>query len=624
MGSGTSVGEAVKLGCRVIGKDINPVSMMMVKAALQNYRKEDVISIYDQIEKAARKQIQTFYKTELATGEEVDILYYFWVKITKCPKCSSEIDLFRNRIFAKNAYPNKHPEAKSLCPTCHTINNVLYTDTNIKCYQCHKKYNPHQGNVHKSKVICPICDFAFSLIDVMKKSSTPLLHRMYAKLILHKNGKKSYEPIQRSDIDSYNTSGEKIYELQSLIPRVEIKPGYNTNQILKYNYKYWHQTFNHRQLVCLAILLTEIRKIQSLELRTLFACLFSGMLEFNNMFTSFKGEGTGAVRHMFSHHILKTELNPIEGNVWGTPKSSGSFSSLFRTRILRILEYKENPFELKISNLNKNNQKTKVCGLSKPINSKLVYNYQSFLSNCDSVYLASGDSSHTDIDDASVDLVITDPPFFDNIHYSELADFFYVWLIQAIKIDKISRSRLTTRSPDEVQSTSQKDFSRKLEAVFTECYRVLKENGLLVFTHHHSRSQGWLALYKAIRQAGFFVSITYPIKSEMSVAIPIRQSNKPINYDLILVCKKDKTMSPDNAKYETMSLSYSNIVNEAKHMIDELRAASLKVSSGDIRMILIGSILKDLQKIGDPSKEEMALNDFEQQINLLAEGLESM
>ena len=58
--------------------------------------------------------------------------------------------------------------------------------------------------------------------------------------------------------------------------------------------------------------------------------LFSGTLEFNNLFASYKGEGTGAVRHMFAHHILKPERTPIEANVWGTPKSSGSFSSLLR------------------------------------------------------------------------------------------------------------------------------------------------------------------------------------------------------------------------------------------------------------------------------------------------------
>ena len=74
--------------------------------------------------------------------------------------------------------------------------------------------------------------------------------------------------------------------------------------------------------------------------------LFSGVLEFNNMFASYKGEGTGAVRHMFSHHILKPERTPIEANVWGTPKSSGSFSNLFRSRLLRAIEYRRAPTEV--------------------------------------------------------------------------------------------------------------------------------------------------------------------------------------------------------------------------------------------------------------------------------------
>ena len=105
-------------------------------------------------------------------------------------------------------------------------------------------------------------------------------------------------------------------------PRVAIEPGYNTNQALGYNYRFWHEMFNERQLLCLSVLAERIRQIDDPALRQLFTCLFSGMLEFNNMFASYKGEGTGAVRHMFAHHILKPERVPLEANVWGTPKSS--------------------------------------------------------------------------------------------------------------------------------------------------------------------------------------------------------------------------------------------------------------------------------------------------------------
>src|SRR5437879_13899112 len=106
--------------------------------------------------------------------------------------------------------------------------------------------------------------------------------------------------------------------------------------------------FNARQLLCLSLLAERLRAIPNEGLRDLFACLFSGTLEFNNMFASYKGEGTGAVRHMFAHHILKPERTPLEANPWGTPKSSGSFSTLFRSRILRALDSAENPFDIMV------------------------------------------------------------------------------------------------------------------------------------------------------------------------------------------------------------------------------------------------------------------------------------
>ena len=141
------------------------------------------------------------------------------------------------------------------------------------------------------------------------------------------------------------------------------------------------------------------------------------------MFASFKGEGTGAVRHMFAHHILKPERVPLEANLWGTPKSSGSFQTMFEGRIRRALDYAEDPFELKVVRGNGRKASEKVYGLSAPLGFDIADSYEEFAHGL-RVHLSCGDSSQTDIPDRSVDAVITDPPFFDNVHYSQLADFF--------------------------------------------------------------------------------------------------------------------------------------------------------------------------------------------------------
>ena len=131
------------------------------------------------------------------------------------------------------------------------------------------------------------------------------------------------------------------------------------------------------------------------------------------MFCSFKGEGTGAVRPLFYNHILKNELMPLEANPWGCKASSGSFSTLFETRILRMLDYKERPFELKV---NPNNKAEKVF-LNCSGNPEIFYS-EDYMAP-DRAIVICKDSAHTSMPDESVDLVVTDPPFFDNVNYSD-------------------------------------------------------------------------------------------------------------------------------------------------------------------------------------------------------------
>src|SRR5439155_22251825 len=81
-------------------------------------------------------------------------------------------------------------------------------------------------------------------------------------------------------------------------------------------------------------------------------------------------------------------------------------------------------------------------------------------------------------------------------------------------------------------------FAAKLRNVFRECHRLLKADGLLVFTYHHSRDEGWKALAEAVLGSGFSVVNTQPVKAEMSVATPKSQAKEPIQLDIIIVCRK--------------------------------------------------------------------------------------
>jgi len=588
MGSGTTVGEAAKLGVRAIGRDINPVAHFLVKNALSIHDRKEILQEFRAVEHDVADRIRQFYRTLLPDGTQVDVLYFFWVKIVECPQCRKSVDLFPSYVFARHANPTKHPEAHAVCPRCGAIQQVRYDADETLCACCKRTVNLRTGPANGRNATCPSCAHHFAIAEAVRESGRVPSHRLYAKLVLMPDGKKRYLPATDADLRLYAEAESALAKRSDAFPVVPIKPGHNTDQALGYNYRYWHEMFNARQLLCHSILASRIRAVADPARRDLLTCLFSGMLEFNNLFASYKGEGTGAVRHMFAHHILKPERMPLEANIWGTRKSSGSFSTIFEGRIRRALDYADRPFELRRGNGSGRNVGEKVFGLSERIGFPLATNYRDFATG-KRVYLSCGDSSATDIADKSVDAVLTDPPFFDNVHYSQLADFFHVWQRHILGTDG-HRETCTTRSPHEVQSADAERFADRLGAVLAEAHRVLKDDGILAFTYHHSRAEGWRSVLGALMAAGFGITAAHPVKAEMSVAMPKRQAREPIDLDIILVCRKRSALRPHRWNGDL----WNAVIATAAEQVGRLRKAGRRLSRNDVRVIFMAQLLRRL------------------------------
>jgi len=586
MGSGTTIGEAIKLGFRAIGRDINPVSHFLVRNALAAHSRAEIVREFKAMEADTAPAILRFYQTPIWDGHLADVLYYFWVKVLDCPGCGAGVDLFNSYVFSQHAYPKRYPRSRAVCPDCGAINTVAYDVTKATCVECLADFDPQAGPAQRTSAECRACRHRFPIAKTVRAMGGPPRHRLYAKMVLLPSGDKEYRRITPDDLALFGEAERELLSKQDPYPVVAIEPGYNTDQAISYNYTHWHMMFNARQLLCLGILSDRIRRIESPRLRELFACLLSGCTEFNNMFASFKGEGTGAVRHMFSHHILKPERAPLEANLWGTPKSSGSFSTLFKSRVLRAIEYQEDPFELRPVHAGGQASGQKVFGASEPIQVDVATSFAEFAGG-KRAYLSCGSSSGTDLPDKSVHAIVTDPPFFDNVHYSQLADFFHVW--QAYILG--DGGPVTTRSPQEVQHGDADTFEERLGAVWRECDRVLRDDGLLIFTYHHSRSEGWRCVLNALSAAGFHVVAAHPIKAEMSVATPKSQAKEPIDYDIIMVCRKARGARPAPLAFDSV---LSAATGNAAGQVARLRASGRSLSRNDARVILMSQVLRHL------------------------------
>lgn len=586
MGSGTTIGEAHKLGFTAFGRDINPVACESVRVALGPLNRDALLEAFASLSSGVGEKIRALYRTTDGECHACDALYYFWVKMLPCPACSQLVDLFPSYIFARNAYPDRKPEVRVCCPGCGSIFAADVKDTKTDCPHCNLGFNPQEGPANGVTATCRRCDHKFAIAKTAKALGYPPEHRLFAKLVLNSSEEKIYLPASPEDRRAYQRCSEALTRSEIALPSLELTDGYNTRQVLNYAYRSWREFFNDRQLLALGWLHQAILELPDNAVRAAMLTTFSGALEFNNMFASYKGEGTGAIRHMFAHHILKPERVPIEGNVWGTSKSSGSFSTLFRSRLLRAIEYRAAPFEIAVERNNGRNGGKRIYGASEPFIGNVSTQWPPRRTDDRSIYLSCGSSTSTKLQAKSLDLVVTDPPFFDNVHYSELADFFFAW--QQLEPSPFTADRPTTRHTEEVQDVSAVPFAAKLRAVFTECSRALKDDGLLVFTYHHSRMDGWTALADAVVGAGLSFVSCQPLKAEMSVAAPKSQAKEPIQLDVVMVCRKE---TADTRKSADARVAFRQAVEHARLKAVRLTNCGLKLSVNDRRVVLISQFL---------------------------------
>jgi adenine-specific DNA methylase len=131
------------------------------------------------------------------------------------------------------------------------------------------------------------------------------------------------------------------------------------------------------------------------------------------------------------------------------------------------------------------------------------------------------------------DAVFTDPPYYDNVPYSYLSDFFYVWLKRTVGdlYPELFSTPLTPKSKEIVAYTNDRTweeaktlFEENLKKSFQEIYRVLKPNGITSIVYTHKSTSGWETLINSLLDSGLVITASWPIHTEMQARLRARES----------------------------------------------------------------------------------------------------
>jgi len=289
----------------------------------------------------------------------------------------------------------------------------------------------------------------------------------------------------------------------------------------------------------------------------------------------------------------------------------GSYPNMF-SRVLEGKEDCEKPYDKDRETPESRTRPSAEC----------VYTGQAELSCGDSREVVRGQNN------GGRDLVITDPPYAGNVNYSELSDFFYVWLRLSLK-DKYRHfvPEYVPKTPEIIENRTRKksrdDFRQGLLEVFSEARKMLKADGIMAFTFHHAENEAWETVLEAISEAGFSLAAAYPVHGEKETSLNLMDTTG-ISFDLVHVCELRKD--------ESGSRSWAGV----RRMIRERARAELEtIQSGrygggalpavDRNIVLIGKCLElyseHYGKIVDHEDKPVPLHAALEEIRMMVDQL---
>jgi adenine-specific DNA methylase len=296
--------------------------------------------------------------------------------------------------------------------------------------------------------------------------------------------------------------------------------------------------FSSRQLLGLSILYDKIGTVTDANTREFLLLAFSDALANNNMFCYYAFDYR-KLTPIFGLHAYRPVQRSVEVNLLKTVRVRGSFPRCVE-KVIRGKRYCYHPFEYLI----RRDGRGKQVFTGERIVTSVSMDHKEWeegLTRC--LLMNKSSEGMSELSDRSVDLILTDPPYYDNIPYAEYSDFFYVWLRDHIhplgrplKTQHVSSIESLYVNPHaKNMDLEQRRFIDGMTNVFRECRRVLKFNGLMAFTYHHISNAAWETLCHALCDAGLYVVKVIPVRSEGKSGF--HSYGGSLKWDAVIMCR---------------------------------------------------------------------------------------
>ncbi len=578
-GGGSIPFEALRLGHKVIANELNPVATTILHGTLEYPVKfgkgliNDIERFGNQLLNTLEDQINSFFArsqkipaselTLLRQGVPADpeldaialeeqVTTYLYCRQVTCPHCGGEAPLLNSSWLSKNG------EKWGVAIDTYRNKTVSFRPYRVINGTGPNGEDPDTATVTRGVGQCVHCKQAIDGDEIKAQARGESAHgrwqdRLYVVVAVrlqpkldkqgrvqrYKSGAQAgeiktekvryFRAPNKTDLDAIKAAGQELesrwedWELDGLIPTERFPEG-NDMRPRIYGMNRWCDMFTSRQLLGHLILIETLNTLKPQILAelgpergkavvTYLQFAIDKCVDYNSRQTRWhysRGVIIGSFgRHDFSLKWTFGELvlsGPNSGAAWGLSQVLDAFQGI----------------------------------------AELVENRQMGESEVNPVRVINGSATQMDtVADQSVDLVCMDPPYYDNVQYSELSDFYYVWQKRTLSdLYPGSFDRRVTDKADEAVANPVRDgkqarqvYENRMREIFAESARVLKDDGVLTIMFTHKSQDAWEALTQALIHSGWNITSAFPVDSESAVGIHTKDTASAVS-SIFITCRK--------------------------------------------------------------------------------------
>lgn len=431
---------------------------------------------------------------------------------------------------------------------------------------------------------CPTCD----------QQKLPYSGRFFA-VPNHKVLDRAHEEWERR-----SKSDLAVYWPQSEVP-YGFMTSMNNGGIPNHGFTHWWTMFNPRQLLVHSLLnralVTRAADPKRREAALAGFGAFQQYLRFNCLFTVYHTANDQTTKH-FANNNYAPKSTILETGVF-SPVGDGTWTGATEG-VIAALSHRQAPWDT----LARTNLDVTSPDLADDVGGKSA-RVQTGEWGAFNVSLNCGSATFLpQIATNSFDLVITDPPFGGLLHYSELADFFYVWLRAGLSqvFPDVFLHDYTPKTLEAVANRARhaenadQTYQKILTESWKECARILKPAGMLAFTFHHSEDEPWVAVLESLFDGGFYLEATFPVRADTAFAEKAKPGafgSQQIEYDIIHVCRK-RIEEPQEISWARLRRQILSDVRQLQDILEHHEQAGLQ--EADLQVIRRGKALEYYSK----------------------------